>query len=185
MHWSSFGATPDTRFPLTTCWSNWCQRSGSSLFPQITAFSHKSCPSWKMIISSQAIWGGNCWSQTWSLMSGDVSCVSEFRSGGSQRGSRQQITVLFLREHIIVDIKQDCESQTRSWSKSMHFIWYLGMVPVWSLYSAASEYTKIPETCQVKLGASMSYKRGTAAALWISREAGLEVNSTLLCSYLR
>lgn len=131
MHWSSFGVTPDTRLPLTVCWSNWCQRSAPSLFPQITAFSHKSCSSLKMVVSSQPIWGGNCWSQTQSLMSRDAPCVSEFGSGGSQRGSKQYITVLFLKEHTEVDINQDYEGQIRSWSKSMHFIWYLGMVPVW------------------------------------------------------
>lgn len=133
MGWSSFGVTPDPRFPLTVCWSNWCQRSGSSLFPQITAFSHKSCPSWKMVVSSQAKWGRHFWSQTWSLMSWDVPCVSELGSGGSQRGSKDQIAVLFLRELIEVDINPDYECQTRSWSKSMHFIWYLGMVLMWSL----------------------------------------------------
>lgn len=38
MHWSSFGVTPNARFPLTVCWSKWCQRCGSSLFPQIKLF---------------------------------------------------------------------------------------------------------------------------------------------------
>lgn len=51
---------------------------------------------------------------------------------------------------------------------------------MWAL--CTFEQTKIAKR---QRGTSMSYKQGVAAALWISGQAGLEVNLTLLFSYPR